>query len=232
MSEGQKLEAARAKAGPNAPCGDCGRREYFFAVKHLMHHLAPGVLLCGACVMQLKAHGVMHTAEQKAKLVGVSALISKRRTEDVLCDNCAVPESSQNTRQHIYNAEVGQVLCSACDSYHRMFGKDRDPSHETKRQAFMERGKQREEGIPVHCQQCSAAETPDNLHHYNAITSKVLCKACNLYHRKHGKDRNVSKEIRRQVMLEIKKKREDGIPLYCDECRKTETTADFEKKAL
>ncbi|KFX85936.1 hypothetical protein V490_09314 [Pseudogymnoascus sp. VKM F-3557] len=108
MSEGQKLEAARAKAGPNPPCGDCGRREDFFPVKHLTHHLAPGVLLCGACIMQLKTHGVMHTPEEKAKLVGVSALISRRRTEEVHCDNCAVPESSQLTWQHTYNAEVGQ----------------------------------------------------------------------------------------------------------------------------
>ncbi|OBT51123.1 hypothetical protein VE04_08809 [Pseudogymnoascus sp. 24MN13] len=130
MSKGQKLEAARAKAGPDPACGDCGRKESFIAVKHLVHHLAPGVLLCGACVMQLKAHGVMHTAEEKAKLVGVSALISRRRTEEVLCDNCAVPESFQLTRQHIYNAEVGQVLCSACDSYRRMFGRDRDPAYE------------------------------------------------------------------------------------------------------
>ncbi|OBT77369.1 hypothetical protein VF21_03398 [Pseudogymnoascus sp. 05NY08] len=79
MSYGQKLEAARAKAGPDPACGDCGRKESFFAVKHLMHHLAPGVLLCGACVMQLKAHGVMHTAEDKAKLIGVSGLISRRK---------------------------------------------------------------------------------------------------------------------------------------------------------
>ena len=40
MSDGQKLEAARAKAGPEPACGDCGRKESFFAVKHLMHHLA------------------------------------------------------------------------------------------------------------------------------------------------------------------------------------------------
>lgn len=138
MSEGQKLEAPQAKAGPNAPCGDCGRRENFFVVKHFMHHLAPGVLLCGACIMQLKAHGVMHTAEEKAKLVGVSALISRRRAEEVLCDNCAVPESSQLTRQHIYNAETSKVLCSACDSYRRMFGRDRDPSRETGRQVFQD----------------------------------------------------------------------------------------------
>jgi hypothetical protein len=117
MSEGQKLDAARAKAGPNPPCGDCRRREDFFPVKHLMYHLAPGVLLCGACIMQLKTHGVMHTPEEKAKLVGVSASISRRRTEEVLCDNCAVPESSHLTRQHFYNTETGQVLCSACDSY-------------------------------------------------------------------------------------------------------------------
>ena len=116
-----------------------------------MHHLALGVLLRSACVMQLKTHGVMHTAKEKAKLVGVFALISKRKTEDVLCDNCAVPESSQLTRRHIYNAEDGQVLCSACDNYRRMFGRDRDPSRKTGRQAFQNMNKQREDGIPVHC---------------------------------------------------------------------------------
>jgi choline dehydrogenase-like flavoprotein len=223
MSKGRKLEAARAMAGPDPACGDCGRRESFIAVKHLIHHLAPGVLLCGACVMQLKAHGVMHTAEAKAKLVGVSALISRRRTEDVPCENCAVPESSQLTRQHIYNAEVGQVFCSACDSYRRMFGRDRDPSHETSRQAFQNMDKQREEGMPVHCEQCNGAETPGALHHYNHNTGKVLCKACDLYHRKHGKDRDVSKEIRRQGMVDVKQKRKGGVPMNCDQCNTAET---------
>ncbi|OBT90597.1 hypothetical protein VE02_01013 [Pseudogymnoascus sp. 03VT05] len=78
MSDGQKLEAARAKAGPDPACGDCGRKESFFAVKHLMHHLAPGVLLCGACVMQLKAHGVTHTAEEKANSGRVGGCIGWR----------------------------------------------------------------------------------------------------------------------------------------------------------
>lgn len=216
MSEGQKLEAARAKAGPNAPCGDCGRREYSFANRHLMHHLAPGLLLCGACVIQLKTHGVMHTAEERAKLVGVSTLVFERKTEEILCDNCAVSESSQLTRQHIYNAEIGKVLCSACDSYRRMFSNDRDPSLEIGRQALQDMKRQRESGTLVACQQCNATETLEANHHYNTITGKVLCKACDLYHRKYGKGRDVSKEIRRQGMIDVKKRRKEGIIIHCD----------------
>lgn len=94
MSNRQKLDAAQAKAGLDPACGDCRRKESLFAVKHLMHNLALGELLCSACIMQLKAYRVMHTADEKAKLVGVSALISRQRTEDVLCNNCAVPEIS------------------------------------------------------------------------------------------------------------------------------------------
>ncbi|KFY88690.1 hypothetical protein V498_06693 [Pseudogymnoascus sp. VKM F-4517 (FW-2822)] len=222
MSEGQKLEAARVKAGPNALCGDCGRREYSFADRHPMHHLAPGLLLCGACVMQLKTHGVMHTAEERAKLVGVSALVFKRRTEKILCDNCAVSESSQLTRQHIYNAEVGRVLCSACDSYRRMFSNDRDPSLEIGRQAFQDMKKQREGGTPVTCQQCNATETLKANHHYNTITGNVLCKACDLYHRKHGKYRDLSKKIRRQGIIDVKRRRKEGILIHCDQCNTAE----------
>lgn len=152
-------------------------------------------------------------------------MISKRRTEYVLCDSCAVPESLQATRQHIYNAEVGQVLCSACDSYRRMFSRDRDPANETGRQAFQDMKKQREDGIPVHCEQCNAAEIPETCHHYNAITVKVLCKACDLYYPKHGKDRDVSKEILRQGMVDIKKRREEGVPMNCDQCNTAEPPA-------
>ncbi|KFY49934.1 hypothetical protein V496_09697 [Pseudogymnoascus sp. VKM F-4515 (FW-2607)] len=222
VSKGKKLAVIRLKAGPDPECGDCGRKESFLNVKHLVHNLAPGVLLCSACVMQLKTHGLMHTAEERAKLVGVSNLVAMRKIEDILCENCAVSESSQLTRQHIYNAEVGKVLCSACDGYRRMFGRDRDLSFETKRQAFQGTKKQREDGMSVNCQQCNAAETPETSHHYNAITGKVLCKACDLYHRKHGEDRDVSKEIRRQGMIEVKRKREEGVPMNCDQCNTAE----------
>lgn len=111
-----------------------------------------------------------------------------------------------------------------------MLDRDRDPSFETCRQTYQDMKKRREKGILVCWEQCNAAETPEAPHHYNHNTSKVLCKACDLYYRKHDKERDASKETRRQIMLDVKQKREDGIPLCCEECHETETVADIETK--
>ena len=127
---------------------------------------------------------------------------------------------------HHYNHNTGKVLCKACDLYHRRHGKDRGVSTELRRQGMINAKKSRKEGVLLNCEQCNTVEPPVKSHIFNSESQKVLCVACDNYRRKSGKDRDMSKEVRRLALIDIKKKRTDGIPLYCDECSKVETLAD------
>lgn len=82
-------------------------------------------------------------------------------------------------------------------------------SKEARRQGMLNVKKRREEGVPMNCDQCNTAEPPGISYSYNAKCSKVLCSACDCYRRKHGQDRDLSKEVHHQTMLEIKKKTQE-----------------------
>ncbi|KAH7371380.1 hypothetical protein BKA66DRAFT_444092 [Pyrenochaeta sp. MPI-SDFR-AT-0127] len=128
-----------------------------------------GGYLCRRCESYRERHGVLPDSVTLAKLVSkYSTEITKsqlRQTgQPVVCSNCgdvegpdgAVNSANGGGTRHI--ASNGKIRCSACDTYLRMFGKERDIGVARQKAARDQAKADREAGRPVRCKHCATAE--------------------------------------------------------------------------
>lgn len=228
-----------------SPCSNCGNmtyprgRENTGSTRQLQDPGNPlGPYICPPCGQYRWYHGHLPDEEALAKIRERRAMIERKGYAqareaggaDPACHCCGLLRSQVQTTEavrpfYIHISLPGKLLCDPCFKFVGAHGRLRTPEETRIYLVAKELTILHRSGLAALCDNCGVSEDhPSCLrkHEVNEATGDVECINCKMYLRKRGVPRDPELQRDAEWRYQLNQNRENGIPVHCVHCGKTE----------